>query len=386
MSSAKQRLLIISFSPIHRDPRVLRQIALFGDDYDLTTCGFGTAPEGVVDHIEIPGPAGDVAGQMKARIHLVVLRRWNSLYESLREVRSSRIGLGERQPFDGVLANDVLALPLATSLGAPVHADLHEYAMGQGAGLSWVLAAAPFLRWAAGSITKCASVTTVAPGIADRYAREFGVQAGVVPNSPNHRNDLVVRPTGAPIRLVHVGAAGPPRRLELSVDAVTRVNQASPGKLELDLYLVPGSEAYIEQLRQQAGDASVTGVRLQEPVEFSQLIDVIHQYDVGLFFAPPVTYNLKHVLPNKFFEYVQARVGVVIGPSIEMAPYVDRYGFGAVARGWAGDDLVEVLQGLTPHLVDRWKAAADAAARELSADVTSQVWVDNVNTMMGQES
>ena len=40
-----KKLLIISFSPIARDARVLKQVRLFTPKYEVTTCGFGPAPE-----------------------------------------------------------------------------------------------------------------------------------------------------------------------------------------------------------------------------------------------------------------------------------------------------------------------------------------------------
>ncbi len=409
--------MIVSFSPIHRDPRVLRQVDLFRDDYDVVTCGYGSAPDGVVDHIQVPDHLKAWRASKVQALALYASRSYRALYSGAERTRvalapgKQQLHVGglqhvvcrgnaqrdavelekpdggdhARPPFAGVIANDVLALPLATRLGVPVHADLHEYAMGQGTGTAWKLTTGPLLKWAAKSIRDCASVTTVAPGIAARYEREYGRPVGVVPNSPAYRDDMAVHPTSSPIRLVHVGAGSPDRSLDLAIKAVQLVNSGQPGSLEFDLYLVPGSRSHIEELRVLAGDGAVTGVRLREPVEFSQLVGLINSYDVGVHFIPPVSYNVKHALPNKFFEYVQARVGMVIGPSVEMAPYVDKYGFGAVANGWGADDLADTLRALSPGAVDGWKARSDGAARELSAEVTSQAWVDAVTAMMDRK-
>lgn len=377
-----QRLLIVSFSPINRDPRVLRQVNLFSSKYHVVTCGFGPAPDGVAGHIQIPDSASGWSSSAISKLAWYASRRYSAMYERSERVRSARAGIQTHGPFDAVLANDAVALPLATSLGVPVHADLHEYAMGTGTTLAWKLLVRPFMQWSVEHLARCASASSVAPGIAARYERDFGIQVGVVPNCPTHRDDLGPTPTGEPIKLVHVGAGAPNRSLDLSVEAVKRVNEQRPGSLEFELYLVPGVESYIEQLGVQAGDPTLTGVRLREPVAFDQLIDVIHRYDVGLFFAPPVTYNIKHVLPNKFFEFVQARVGVVIGPSIEMLPYLREWEFGAVADGWELENLVELLADLSPELVDQWKASSDAAAWQLSAEATSQVWEDAIGTML----
>lgn len=378
----KKKLLILSFSPINRDPRVLRQVRLFSSEFEVVTCGYGPSAEGVAGHIQIPDEASSWRSSPLSRVAWYLGRRYSAMYEGSERVRTARAGIAEQGPFDGVLANDAAALPLATSLGAPVHADLHEYAMGTGTTWVWKMLVRPFMRWCAAHLSNCASASTVAPGIAERYQRDFGVHPGVVPNSPGYRADLRPRPTGSPIRLVHVGLGAPARSLDLSIEAVKAANAQRPASLEFDLYLVPGVEAHIEELRRQAGDFAVTGVRLREPVAFGRLVDVIHDYDIGLFFAPPVTYNIKYVLPNKFFEFVQARLGVIIGPSVEMVPYLKRWGFGAVTRGWETHDLVEVLNDLNPSIVDEWKTRADAAAWEMSADATSQVWVDSLTSMM----
>ena len=66
-----KKLLIISFSPIARDARVLKQVRLFSPKYEVTTCGFGPAPEGVKRHLELthatlPGKTWDALLELKA--------------------------------------------------------------------------------------------------------------------------------------------------------------------------------------------------------------------------------------------------------------------------------------------------------------------------------
>ena len=50
----RQSILVMSFSTLVSDPRVLKQIDLLREDYDVTTCGYGPAPDGVVGHHRIP--------------------------------------------------------------------------------------------------------------------------------------------------------------------------------------------------------------------------------------------------------------------------------------------------------------------------------------------
>ena len=61
------------------------------------------------------------------------------------------------------------------------------------------------------------------------------------------------------------------------------------------------------------------------------MLEFANQYDVGVFLLPASFPNQVHVLPNKLFDYIQARLAVAIGPSHEMAEVV-RDGTAASSR------------------------------------------------------
>ena len=50
-------VVILVFTEVVRDPRVMRHVAALRDVYDLITCGKGAAPAGVIRHLEIPAEA-----------------------------------------------------------------------------------------------------------------------------------------------------------------------------------------------------------------------------------------------------------------------------------------------------------------------------------------
>ncbi|WP_127129519.1 glycosyltransferase family 4 protein [Georgenia sp. SYP-B2076] len=386
---SRHTLLLLSFSPISSDPRVMRQVRLFAEDYHVITCGYGPKPEEAADHIEIPVAykpwrLNKIAGALLVRAHL-----YRRLYFS--SPRAQLVGreVARRGGVDIVLANDVFAVPLAVALKPRlgVHADLHEYSPGQGSSRVWVRWTRPFLVWACQQyVTQVASVTTTSPGFAAEYEEVFGVHADVVPNATRHRADLAPTPTPSTIRLVHAGAAGRPRKLEIMIDAVKDINARTPGRYTLDVYLVPGDATYIRELGERAGDPAITGVRLQEPVAFDELVPMMHRYDVGVFICPPTTFNLVHTLPNKIFEFVQARLGLIVSPSPSIAPLVRDHGVGVVTEGYESADLVQVLESLTVADVERYKAASHAAAEELSAERLSAPWVDGVSALAARAS
>jgi hypothetical protein len=111
VSEHRPSLLILSWSRIHRDARVLRQLERLADDYAVTTCGYGPAPVGVVAHHQIP----DEVSSWRTDRRLVVARLFQRAYDSAPVTRYVRSVLrpGEH---DIILANDVNSVPVAIGL------------------------------------------------------------------------------------------------------------------------------------------------------------------------------------------------------------------------------------------------------------------------------
>ena len=118
-------LLILTFSPLRSDPRVLKQVELFKDKYRVVTCAYGEAPDGVAEHFALPE---DSRGWPSDKVGLIS-RQYGKVYNSLPAVQSARAIL-PKGSFDIILANDLNTLPLALDLAPKmgVHAGLHEFA------------------------------------------------------------------------------------------------------------------------------------------------------------------------------------------------------------------------------------------------------------------
>ena len=366
-------VLVISYSRLESDARLLRQIRLLAVDHDVTTCGYGPAPDGVVEHVRIPD---ELVYWKKDRV-LLMQRRFAAVLRD-NEVHRHLTELLPVGTFDVVVANDADTVPLALALRprGGVHADLHEYAPRQREdSRRWKWFVAPYYRWLIRSfVPLCDSVTTVGQGLADEYGREFGIDAGVVVNAAPYRD---ARPTavGRPVRLVHSGGSTRNR----AIDTMIRAVAGASSSVTLDLYLVDTDPAHLRELRELAeADDRVT---IHDPVPADELVETLAGYDVGVFQVPPVTFNLEWTLPNKFFDFVQARLGIIVGPTPEMARLVEEHGLGAVTAGFAPEDLTAVLDALDPAAVATWKSHADAAARELSAENQTAAWSSAVSAL-----
>ena len=279
--NSRPSLLIVSISRIVSDPRVLKQVQLFRGDYDVSTCGQGPAPEGVVQHFELPG---DARGWVDDKTS-ILLHRYSRGYWNIQAVNAAKkiLPVGT---FDGILANDLNTVPLAVSLNPHhgVHADLHEFAPREKEDdPKWRLFVAPFMRWMCRTyLPRVASATTVSQGIASEYEKDYGVAFEVVTNAAPY-SDRAPTPVGDPIRIIHSAAGQRYRRLENLLEAMKDV----PPGIELDLIVMPHEPDYVAELKQLGAD--MPQVHFRDPVPYSQLVATLAEYDVAIAFLPPPT-------------------------------------------------------------------------------------------------
>jgi hypothetical protein len=378
----RPRLLILSFVPMVGDPRVMKQVLLFAASHEVVTCAPGAAPHPDVEHVEIPIGSGHRRGRIGELFDEIAREReWFAwTYSRVPAVRQvARLLRG--RAFDAVIANDMETLGAARKV-APwrsIHGDLHEFWPGMPSPDTALGARQRRYReWMTRAHgARAASTTTVGSLIADRY-RQFGLDPEVVTNSPRYR-DLDVTDTSSPLRIVHSGYPFLDRGLADMMRAVA----SSDAEITLDLMLMRTPVEEYAQLEALARDLGPR-IRLREPVAADDVVTALHDYDVGMFVLPPVNENYELALPNKFFDFIQARLAVVVGPSPEMAAIVDQRGLGVVSEDFSQAAVISALEGLTTTSVAAFKRASDAAARELSAEAQVQVWAAAVERIIAR--
>jgi hypothetical protein len=137
-------------------------------------------------------------------------------------------------------------------------------------------------------------------------------------------------------------------------------------RFTLDLYLLEVPGGHLDVIRKKA--ASTQRVTVHDPVPPETLPSVLNQYDLGVFLYPLKTLSHLYHLPNKFFDFVQARLGLVFSPAPEIDAHIAEYGLGLITADTTADALVTALQHLTSDDVAHYKEAADRAARALSSE------------------
>ncbi|MFI7674924.1 glycosyltransferase [Actinophytocola sp. NPDC049390] len=379
--TGRPRILCVSFSDINRDARVLRQIEVLAELGDVTTAAYGAKPPGAADHLEVDERLPSLP-QTPAGVALLALRRFDDVELAAPALRDLIRVVGDRT-FDLVVANEARAMAVShhVAKGAPVLADMHEWAPEERAHVRvWRLLVKPFMtHQCAKYLPKMAGGLVVNDSIGKLYRERFGVDLRTVRNTGAYRDKQPTEVLDGRIRLVHSGGAVPGRNIETLIEAV----RALPEKFTLDLYLVPARDdgKYLDTIRASIVDEP--RITLHPPVRPDELVDTLNAYDVGIFSLPPLTPNHRFMLPNKIFDFVQARLAVVFSTSPETDRLIDEHEMGAIAPGFDAAAMRDTLAGLTEEKVREYKQNAHTAAKVLNSAEDSAVVREVVGELLG---
>jgi hypothetical protein len=199
--------------------------------------------------------------------------------------------------------------------------------------------------------------------IAQKYFSEYKLKSVIVNNSKPFY-DLKPCKTGSKIKIVHHGAAIRERGLELMFDIMNILGES----YELNIVLMPNEDDYMNFLMEKG--ASIPNVIFHSPVETEKIPLFLNSFDIGLFLLPPANFNYKYALPNKFFEFIQARLAIAVGPSPEMKSLVEKYDLGVVSEDFSPERLANLIKNLSIEKIEYFKGQSHKHAKELSSEKT----------------
>ena len=157
--------------------------------------------------------------------------------------------------------------------------------------------------------------------------------------------------------------ASPERGIEVMIETMDYVDS----RFHLDLMLVANyNQEYLQQLEQMVKTRK--NVRIIPPVPFEEIIPFTSRYDIGFYILKPANFNHLYALPNKFFEFIQARLMVAISPNPEMARLVRQYNLGIIAKDFSPQEMAKSLNSLSKEQILQYKENANKTAKILNAE------------------
>lgn len=376
-----QNILMIVFSDIKNDPRVYRHICFLKDKYNITAIGYENPEIEGVDFIKVKINTESMLDKVRRAI-LLKLGKFDEYYWSKYDF-SEVFDKLKNKKFDLIIANDIDTLPLALEIknNAKILFDAHEYFPREfEENLYWRFFFQKYKTYLCEKYIPLAdSMITVGHIIAKEYHKNFRMLPEVITNASDFHSNL--HPTDncdtGKIKLVHCGYAFESRKIELMIETFSLLDEA----YELYLYLKPLSKKYYEKLKKLANKCK--NVFILDPVPNSEIIRVINKYDLGFYILPSNNFNNLNALPNKIFEFVQARLGIVSGPSPEIANLIKKYSLGVVTEDFTPESAAKAISSLTYNDVMNFKNNAHKYAYELSSEKNKEKYLEIVKNLIG---
>jgi glycosyltransferase involved in cell wall biosynthesis len=380
----KKKALVLVFSNLKHDARVSRQVQWLSAIIDTTLVCFDADEISGTRVIRIKQtPLTPVRKAWLAT--LLLFRQFNRAYNVFHDYSFLKKQFRDEH-FDLIVANDIDTLPLAFSLSAKskIIFDAHEYAPRHFENNKvWTFFFQAFnIHLCKTFIPRVDAMLTVGKGLANEYEKEFGIKPVVITNATSYHNLEPSSVSSDKIKLIHHGIVNKSRRLELMIEMMRYLDS----RFTLDMILMTSdyassqTKAYIHQLKQTASEDP--RIKILPGVKSHQVVSTIHSYDIGVFIIPPVNFNYANTLPNKLFDFIQARIGVAIGPTPEMADIVTQYQIGVVAESFDPKVLAMKLNSLTTQDISTFKTNSKAAAMNLNAEKNQAIFSDLVTKIL----
>jgi glycosyltransferase involved in cell wall biosynthesis len=270
--------------------------------------------------------------------------------------------------FDLIISHDCSLLPLAFCIKAKnskIVLDAREYYTREYEDRwQWRVLTKPVNQYLCNTyLRQCDMILTVNDGLALEYAREYGVLPEVVMSLPDFV-DLEPAPVNPDnIKIIYHGFASPSRGTEIMIEMMDLLDE----RFTFDMMLMSSKGKYWEKITSMA--KARKNVNIIPPVSMHEIVRFTNRYDIGLYLCPPTSFNQQYTLPNKFFEFIQARLAVAIGPSIEMKKITEKYDCGIVSKDFTPSSLAAELRCLTADRLNYHKQQSHLAAIHLCSEI-----------------
>lgn len=202
---------------------------------------------------------------------------------------------------------------------------------------------------------------TVSSSIAREYNSLYGIRMTVVRNLPFRVRVLpALNSPKEEKTIIYQGALNMGRGLELAISAMQY--------LENTRLLIAGSGYFESDLRQL-----VTILKLGNKVVFLGRIEPVYlfqqtvQADLGISLEENRGLNYYFALPNKLFDYIQARIPVLVSNLPEMALIVNKYQVGRITDTQDPRELSVIFNEMLNNQAQRkvWTENLEHASEEL---------------------
>ena len=383
--TSKKNILILCSDNYQKQPRVLRTIEALNNDFDISVAGNSDSKEHKVNFIDL----SENLNKNKVTQHwhfnkpVFIKLPISFYYKFIKQKQFYKPWFYEQQywtdskladleqlrqfNYNLIISHGIDTLPLAIKLAnnkTPVIFNAHEYyplefeqdklwLKTEGAKSSYIINK---------YLPKCVHMFCVSNLIQQKYLENVKITSSVITNAPNYVQLEPKKIDQNKIRLIHHGIALRERDIEHMASVINYLDD----RFELNIMLTIADKSYYKELEQKF--SLNNKIKLLPAVSLDTLCTFLNQFDIGYYILPPVNFNTKYALPNKLFEYIQARLCLAFGPSPEMKSVIEKYNLGVVADDYSPEAVAKKIKNLSFEEIFNCKLNSHKHAMELSAE------------------
>ena len=386
-----RKILLISLSNISSDSRVLRQItALLNNNFFVITAGFGNLTLNHPNHIHI-----EILPKDKLKflgVSLLSILNLNSIKPVINFLTKEFINKLKLINFDLIISNDLHNLPVVIYLSQinnnkPIILDIHEYFIDEYSNKTNYL---PIRKIFYSNLIKKykkelnqIKLITVNESIAKLYQNDFNLNNfEIILNCPYYYDIPSKLFTNNPIKMVHIGIAIKTRKLENLILLFNHIDVNLRSNFELDFYLIADNRTrrdYLKYLKKIANKIENIKINFFDPIPPNEVVPKLSQYDIGLSYVYPSNLSYLYSLPNKLFQYIQARLAILSSPNPEMAKIVSKYNLGFISQDYTPLSLANTLLLFNKENINKFKENSNKTARIFNYDNEASKFINLIN-------
>lgn len=371
------KILVLCAANPALNPRPNRMIKLLQNKHKVFAMGIHTTPIEGIETFSYPAyKKRNLLEEFKLYVD-VFFSRWQNLIYT--HNRLEIVKVLKSHSFDIIICHDLVLVPIVLQYkgDAKILFDAREFYPAQNStNLRWRVLFARFNHYLCKTYLRdCDVIITVSEGLKTRYKREYGVDCELFFSLPYYHNITPKTTHPNDIKLIYHGAGNPNRKIQNTIKIIDYLEP----RFSIDLMLVNTDEKYMQYLKKivHKKQLQCKKIRIIPPVSFSDIIPFASLYDIGLYNIAPSNFNLKHALPNKFFEYIQSALALVITPNAELIPFVKKYDNGSISKDFHPSSIAQTINALDTQTIQKYKKNSQKAAKILNAN-SNQALLDEI--------
>ncbi|PLX25111.1 MAG: glycosyl transferase group 1 [Salinivirgaceae bacterium] len=207
---------------------------------------------------------------------------------------------------------------------------------------------------------------TVCKPIADLYTEKYGKKVKVVRNVSLKKDSLQIEKYEKPT-LIYQGALNLGRGIDLMIDTMAFLPNYQ--------LIIVGKGDLEKELKVKAQKLGANNIDFKGYVSFEELHELTSRAHIGLSWEENLGLNYYYALPNKVFDYIQARIPVLVSNLPGLKSIIEEHGVGEMLNNRTPEKIGAQIERLFEkrHTFDD---ALKNAARELIWEKEQEILID----------